>query len=73
MKKQKTTVRTKDELTKSFRIEKAVRQGYVLNPTLFNLYIANIDKALKNRGIGGIVLLKKILCTEKTKVLIFNR
>lgn len=82
----------------------------MLSPTLFNLYIADLDRWFEKRGIGGIrlgknriwllayaddiVLLAKnkealedmmqtlkrflkdrkmILCTEKTKVVIFNK
>lgn len=50
------TVRTKKEMTKIFRITKEVRQGYVLSPLLFNLYIADMDKYMKRRGIGGIII-----------------
>lgn len=35
-------------------IEKGVRQGYNLSPTLFNLYIENALKKLREKGIGGI-------------------
>jgi len=29
-------------------------EGCVLNPTLFNIYIADIDRELEKRGVGGI-------------------
>lgn len=104
------TIRVKDGLSKSFKTKKGVRQECVLSPTLFNLYIADLDRWFEKRGIGGIrlgkdriwslayaddiVLLAKnkealenmmqtlkrflkdrkmILCTEKTKVVIFNK
>ena len=49
-------VRTKDGLTEEFRVMKGVRQGCVLSPLLFSLYMADIGKVLKERGIGGIKL-----------------
>lgn len=36
------TVRTKEGLTDVFRTTKGVRQGCVMSPLLFNLYIAEI-------------------------------
>jgi len=47
-------VRVKNGLTRSFKITKGVRQGCVLSPILFNLYIADLDKYLAKRNIGGI-------------------
>lgn len=40
----KASVSGKDDNSKSFRIEKGVRQGCVLSPTLFNVYIADLDE-----------------------------
>lgn len=40
--------------TKKFRTRKGVRQGCVMSPLLFDLYIANIDRLFKERNIGGI-------------------
>lgn len=53
------TVRTTDGVTKSFNIRKGVRQGCVLSPTLFNLYIADLDCELNKRGIEGVELSKE--------------
>lgn len=50
-------IRTKEETTSSFRTEKGMRQGCELN--LFNLYIADVDKYLKKKGMGGGVKLEK--------------
>lgn len=46
-------IRTKEETTSSFRTEKGMRQRCELSPTLFNLYIADVDKYLEKKGIGG--------------------
>jgi len=46
-------VRTKEGLTDEFRTHKGVRQGCVMSPLLFDLYIADIGKALEDRNIGG--------------------
>ncbi|XP_024891452.1 trichohyalin-like [Temnothorax curvispinosus] len=55
-KETEVTIRTKDGFTRCFKTKKGVRQGCVMSPALFNLYIADIDKALENRGIGGVEL-----------------
>lgn len=34
------TIRSKEGLTRRFRVKKGVRQGCVMSPALFNLYIA---------------------------------
>ncbi|XP_071580229.1 uncharacterized protein [Temnothorax nylanderi] len=103
-------VRTSQGYTKKFQTSKGVRQGCVISPLLFNLYIAELAEVLKKRDIGGIEVdkmrvwnleyaddivmvarnrdalldmlstLKRFLkerklelCTEKTKILVFNR
>lgn len=103
-------VRAKDGLTDKFRTTKEVRQGCVMSPLLFNIYIADINKALEERNVGSIALGKDRIwsleyaddmvflaknrealldmmdiigrffrtrklrvCTEKTKVLVFNK
>ena len=45
---QETTVRTGRGTTDWFKIEKGVRQGYILSPRLFNLYAENI---MRNVGL----------------------
>lgn len=53
------TVRTGQGLTEGFWTEKGVRQGCVLSPLLFNLYIAELDSVLEKRGIGGVKIGEK--------------
>lgn len=47
-------VRTRQSITESFKTRKGVMQGCVMSPLLFNLYIADLDKEMKNRNIGGV-------------------
>lgn len=59
----KVTIRTRQGMTSMFKTTKEVRQGCVLSPLLFNLYIADIDKYMSERGIGGIKLGKERIWT----------
>jgi len=52
----RVTVRTEDGLTEAFSTKKGVRQGCVMSPLFFNLYIADLDRCMRKRGIGGIKL-----------------
>ena len=45
---QETTVRTRHGTTDWFQIGKGVRQGYILSPCLFNLYVEYI---MRNDGL----------------------
>ena len=55
----RAAIRTKDGLSEEIKTRKGVRQGCVLSPILFNMYIAEIDKYLDVRGIGGIKIGKE--------------
>lgn len=52
----KVVVRTREGTTSSFRTSKGVRQGCALSPALFNVYIADVDRFLEKKGVGGIKL-----------------
>lgn len=98
-------VRTNQSYTESFRTRKGVRQGYVVNPLLFNLYM-EIEERMENTRKGGVnigttrnlvyaddiilvannkeamldmmgifkkFLKDKKLCTDKSKILVFNK
>ena len=54
---QTSVVRTKTEFSSEFSIKRGVRQGCVLSPNLFNLYIEKIFKEVIDRNranIGGM-------------------
>ena len=46
-------VKIGEEVSKEFWVEKGVRQGCPLSPTLFNIYLADIEEELK-KGRGGV-------------------
>jgi len=51
--KTEVMIRTGQELTKSFRTTKKVRQGCVMSPLLFNMYMAELEERLERREIEG--------------------
>lgn len=52
----KVVIKTEEGLTGAFRTGKEVRQGCVMSPLLFNLYVADLDKYMEKRGIRGVKL-----------------
>lgn len=50
------TIWAGEMVTDEFWTKKGVRQGCVLSLLLFNLYIADIDREMKKRGIGGLAV-----------------
>lgn len=52
----RVVVRIEEGIKSPFRMRKGVRQGCVMSPLLFNLYIADLDKYMAKRGIGGVKL-----------------
>ena len=49
---QNMQVRWNNSISKSFQISNGVKQGGVISPVFFGLYIDNLIKILKNRNIG---------------------
>jgi len=47
-------IRTGGIIPERFETRKGVRQGCVLSPLLFNVYIAEVDKEFRNRKIGEV-------------------
>jgi len=47
-------VRTREGYTEEFKTRKGVRQGCVMSPILFNVYMADLDNKMRRRDIGGV-------------------
>ena len=66
---QETTVRTGHGTTDWFQIEKGVRQGCILSPCLFNLYVEYI---MRNTGLdeaqAGIKIAGRNIITSDTQM-----
>jgi len=58
-KRTEVLVRTEEGMTNGFETKKGVRQGCVLSPLLFNVYIAGIDVEFRNRKVGGVEIGKE--------------
>lgn len=41
------------KMSEQFWTTKGVRQGYILSPLFFNVYMANLEEELRKRGVGG--------------------
>ena len=56
----KAFVKIDGKITKSFPINQGVRQGCVLSPMLFNIFIADLAKKLESMNSGFAVGISKI-------------
>ena len=60
--KVKSCVRSKDGLTNFLNYNRGVRQGCLVSPLLFSLYINDLVECLENGGAHGVSLWDIILC-----------
>jgi len=55
-------VRWNDAVSTSFRVHCGVRQGGILSPILFNLYVDNLIESLQNSGLGCYICTSFLGC-----------
>jgi len=48
-----------DKKSSEFWTERGVRQGCPMNPTLFNIYMIDLEEEMEKGQAGGIVIGKK--------------
>lgn len=58
-KETKVAIKSKEKMAEEFWTFRGVRQGCILSPFLFNMYIADLDKYFREREIGGLKLDKE--------------
>lgn len=73
----KVKVRKEEEYTEQFWTEKGLRQGCLLSPILFCIYIAGLEKEYEKRNVGGVKIGKKRVWTlvyaDDIVLLAYNR
>lgn len=62
-KETKNRVKVGDKRTEEFWTRYGVRQGCPMSPTLFNIYISDMEKEIKKEQAGGFVVGNEKFCT----------
>lgn len=57
-KKTTNIIRIGERTTKNFWMERGMRQGCSLRPTLFNIYVMNLENEMKKKQTGGVTVRK---------------
>ena len=55
----KSKVRVGDRKTEDFWTEKGVRQGCPMSPTLFNIYVMDLEEEMRKEQTGGVTIGKE--------------
>ena len=62
-KETKNVIRIGDQKTKEFWTKRGVRQGCPMSPTLFNIYMMDLEKEMKKEQTGGVMVEKEKIWT----------
>lgn len=58
-KKTRNIIKIGNRKTEEFWTEKGLRQGYPMSPTLFNIYLSDLEEKLKKEQTGGVLISKE--------------
>lgn len=47
-------MKVRDKKTESFWTERGVQQGCQMSPTLFNIYVMNLEEEMRKEQTGGV-------------------
>ena len=62
-KETKNVIRIGDQKTEEFWTKRGVRQGCPMSPTLFNIYMMDLEKEMKKEQTGGVMVGKEKIWT----------